>query len=70
MSTFQMEKIMTALQLANHLNRKVVKAGFNSVYDEYEVGNFLTIRIRVKGSDITDVHGNTLSIQQIQFCTN
>lgn len=61
---------LSTSQVEAVLGRKVVWAGSNYSYEEYSVGSYRTLRVRVAGGQFTDVMGNALSIAQIQAKTN
>jgi hypothetical protein len=60
---------MLTSKLATMLSRKVVFAGSSHVHDEYVVGEFRFLRIRVRGGKFTDVSGNALTVADIQAVT-
>jgi hypothetical protein len=61
MSTFQLEAM---------LSRRVLWTGKSGVHEEYVVGEFRTLRIRVSNDKFTDVMGDSLTVAQIQFLTS
>lgn len=61
MSTFQLETLLA---------RRTLWAGRSMAYDEYVVGCYRTLRIRVRNNAMTDVQGNALTVPLIQSLTD
>jgi hypothetical protein len=61
MSTFQLETL---------LSRRTLWAGSSMGHDEYVVGRYRTLRIRIRNNAMMDVQGNALTVLQIQSLTD